>query len=1097
MLPHYFQSHDKDIVDMDTKERIRYMSESSMSGTSGYSTTTSPDPRNSPSSSGYSPAHSPASVLQQEFSNLALPNSYQLSSPPQMPTPQQQQQQPTHSPQYLELQNVSINQAGYNNNNNNNSNTMAVNYSFASLGAAAPINFHQQTTLTAGATASSSSSYTPQKRVYPATLSILEQPVEKFRFRYKSEMHGTHGSLNGANSQRNTKSFPEIELCGYNGPAIIRCSLFQANRDSPHSHQLVVRKDDLDICDPHELNVSPDSGFYVEFKNMGIIHTAKKFIVEELLKKKRKRLQFELGRDNLTTKEQQELAIQTEKEAKDMNLNQVRLCFEAYRVDSNNMYTPIAEPVYSNTINNRKSAQTGELKITRLSIATGSVTGGEDLILLVEKVNKKNIKVRFFEMNEDDLVWEAFATFRESDVHHQYAIVCRTPAYMNKDIDKPVEVFIQLVRPSDDERSEPPVMFRYKPRDAVTSRKRRRTCSSISGGSSSGGSTSNSGSLSSGEIPRTIQEQQQQQQPGQAQCSGSLSKFLSEEIDRLMKNEEMRRKYKDLSNEDFGYSDELINILNIQDDLMNVGDSFAPSIPVGGGGTTEKDGAATNTTENSRSLLHYKKLMISKKQMDNARQQKQQQQQQHPQQHDEDQLKLTASSQLSSTCNSYMLQIRKIFIIANSKGASLTPAERRQAADDITKLYTDFSDLNTGGESLIHEMVINDISKYAIYLCQILQYFQLHNLLNAIVNNKNQTALHTACLYNRPHYIRPLLSLGCNPNVQDKQGDTAMHIAVREKHISCLDAFLKSNKELKLNLRNDDGFTPLHLTVRDNNYDMAVKLIQHDDSLMLIPNSRDGNNALHIVIQQQNLELVKFMMEIHGLRDSLLHTCNTAGHTPVEVARQLAASSKQAGEILSLLQSHCQTTIKSSNSTAATATTVAIPFSDMEDSCSNLVIKEEEASSRSSTDDDEEDGGGESTCNSNIEAPAATPMVVLPPQQHHQQKLTIRKDCIVTNDDDECAMDVQIKSEPHDDFYLTTDELKHALEDPNKFAQLANALNANTVWQHKLHIIPQLFLKKADMMLNYVKRNTESINVQLFGQTLQEIDANLIHLIKK
>lgn len=42
-------------------------------------------------------------------------------------------------------------------------------------------------------------------------LKIVEEPVEKFRFRYKSEMAGTHGSLNGMNSDRSRKqTFPTV-----------------------------------------------------------------------------------------------------------------------------------------------------------------------------------------------------------------------------------------------------------------------------------------------------------------------------------------------------------------------------------------------------------------------------------------------------------------------------------------------------------------------------------------------------------------------------------------------------------------------------------------------------------------------------------------------------------------------------------------------------------------------------------------------------------------------------------------------------------------------------------------------------------------------
>lgn len=36
-------------------------------------------------------------------------------------------------------------------------------------------------------------------------LTIVEQPVDKFRFRYQSEMHGTHGSLMGVHTEKSKK----------------------------------------------------------------------------------------------------------------------------------------------------------------------------------------------------------------------------------------------------------------------------------------------------------------------------------------------------------------------------------------------------------------------------------------------------------------------------------------------------------------------------------------------------------------------------------------------------------------------------------------------------------------------------------------------------------------------------------------------------------------------------------------------------------------------------------------------------------------------------------------------------------------------------
>lgn len=159
------------------------------------------------------------------------------------------------------------------------------------------------------------------------------------------------------------------------------------------------------------------------------------------------------------------------------------MCFEALRQEPNGTFTAICEPVYSKPINNMKSALTGEVKICRLSAAVSSAEGGDDLFLLVEKVNKKNIKVRFFEEDKDgNCVWEDWGRFSETDVHHQYAIALRTPPYKDKDIEEVVDVKIQLLRETDRDVSEP-MPFKYKPRHAVSSRKRRRlsTCTMVSG----------------------------------------------------------------------------------------------------------------------------------------------------------------------------------------------------------------------------------------------------------------------------------------------------------------------------------------------------------------------------------------------------------------------------------------------------------------------------------------------------------------------------------------------------------------------------------------------------------------------------------------
>ncbi|XP_025152532.1 nuclear factor NF-kappa-B p100 subunit isoform X2 [Harpegnathos saltator] len=320
-----------------------------------------------------------------------------------------------------------------------------------------------------------------------AYISIVVQPVERFRFRYRSEMMGTHGALLGvSNGNPRKKPAPAVKLNNFPDKAIIRCTLVTSDDGArtPHAHRLVRRDGTTDQDEPHNIEVSSQNNFTATFAGMGIIHTARKHIKDELVRKMRNELLEERKRTNINVtigiREDAQIKANAETYQRSMNLNSVALCFQGFIADQHDVMRPITAPVYSNPINNLKSALTGELKICRIDKYTSSCEGGEEVFIFVEKVGKKNIKIKFFELNEDDIeIWFDYGRFSELDVHHQYAIVFRTPPYKDQSITSPREVFIQLERPTDSDCSEP-IKFTYKPSDRMIGRKRTRISHSSS-----------------------------------------------------------------------------------------------------------------------------------------------------------------------------------------------------------------------------------------------------------------------------------------------------------------------------------------------------------------------------------------------------------------------------------------------------------------------------------------------------------------------------------------------------------------------------------------------------------------------------------------
>lgn len=143
--------------------------------------------------------------------------------------------------------------------------------------------------------------------------------------------------------------------------------------------------------------------------------------------------------------------------SKDIDLNSVRLCFQAFlpRAGAADKPFPL-EPVISEAIHDKKA--NAELVIFDISDVTSPSAGGKKIMIFVEKVAKEDISVRFYETDPsrpDHIVWEAYGDFQTKNVHRQTAIALRTPKYRFDVFDAPVNVWMTLQRRSDRLESEP------------------------------------------------------------------------------------------------------------------------------------------------------------------------------------------------------------------------------------------------------------------------------------------------------------------------------------------------------------------------------------------------------------------------------------------------------------------------------------------------------------------------------------------------------------------------------------------------------------------------------------------------------------------
>uniref|UniRef100_A0A8D0H4G1 RELB proto-onco, NF-kB subunit n=1 Tax=Sphenodon punctatus TaxID=8508 RepID=A0A8D0H4G1_SPHPU len=278
----------------------------------------------------------------------------------------------------------------------------------------------------------------------PPRLVITEQPKQRgMRFRYECEGRSA-GSILGERSTEANKTLPSIELLNLKESSevkVIACLVWKDWPHRIHPHSLVGKDCNEGLC---EVTLKPQSNPKHSFNNLGI-QCVKKKEIETAIDKK-----LQLGIDPFKAG--------SLKNHQEVDMNVVRICFQASYQDSTGQ-TRHLSPVLSEPIYDKKSTNTSELKICRMNKEYGSCTGGEELYLLCDKVQKEDISIIF---RKDS--WEGKADFSQTDVHRQIAIVFKTPPYQHLDITEPVEVKVYLRRLTDSVCSDA-FSFLYLPKD--------------------------------------------------------------------------------------------------------------------------------------------------------------------------------------------------------------------------------------------------------------------------------------------------------------------------------------------------------------------------------------------------------------------------------------------------------------------------------------------------------------------------------------------------------------------------------------------------------------------------------------------------------
>ncbi|NXW80580.1 NFKB1 factor, partial [Hirundo rustica] len=692
-------------------------------------------------------------------------------------------------------------------------------------------------------------------------LQIIEQPKQRgFRFRYVCE-GPSHGGLPGASSEKNKKSYPQVKICNYVGPAKVIVQLVTNGKYVHlHAHSLVGKFCEDGVC---TVNAGPKD-MVVGFANLGILHVTKKKVFETLetrmidackkgynpgllVHPELGYLQAEGCGDRQLTEREREIIRQAAiQQTKEMDLSVVRLMFTAFLPDSNGSFTRKLDPVISDAIYDSKAPNASNLKIVRMDRTAGCVTGGEEIYLLCDKVQKDDIQIRFYEEDENGGMWEGFGDFSPTDVHRQFAIVFKTPKYRDVNITKPASVFVQLRRKSDLETSEPKPFLYYpeiKDKEEVQ-RKRQKLMPNFSdgygGGSGTGGGGMYGGAGGSAGSGFSFPSYGYSAfggmhfHPGTTKSSAGMKHGLSNctaEQDRKScdKQSDKWDVKRDVKVETVERTECRTSALNEK----------------------KEDSVSSCKTEVNEADCRWQGALFLEKAMQLAKRH----------------------------CNA-------LFDYAVTGDVKMLLAAQRH--------LTAVQDEN--GDNVLHLAIIHLHTELVKNLLEVMPDLNYNSIIN-MRNDLYQTPLHLAVITKQAKVVEDLLRAGADVSLLDRHGNSVLHLAATEGDDKILSLLLRHEKVSPMvNLPNGEGLSAIHMVVMANSLSCLKQLIAARVNVNA-QEQKSGRTALHLAVEQENIPLAGCLL-LEG--DADVDSTTYDGTTPLHIAAgrgstKLAAVLKAAG----------------------------------------------------------------------------------------------------------------------------------------------------------------------------------------------------------
>ncbi|CAL1273413.1 unnamed protein product [Larinioides sclopetarius] len=194
------------------------------------------------------------------------------------------------------------------------------------------------------------------------------------------------------------------------------------------------------------------------------------------------------------------------------------------------------------------------------------------------------------------------------------------------------------------------------------------------------------------------------------------------------------------------------------------------------------------------------------------------------------------------------------------------------------------------GDRPIHIAVAQENFKLVQKLCVLMLKASISVDLT---NYLRQTPLHLAVMLGNAEMVELLLKCGSSVTLRDRNGNSAVHLAVKSSTKKDVLDLILSHSDTKaiLNSLDHEGYSALHYAVFKNNK-TAVRCLHTVGALMNVIDGKSGRSPLIHAILNRNEEMVSLLLECGASAD----VADYSGRTAFELA--LHASTKTIVRLL-------------------------------------------------------------------------------------------------------------------------------------------------------------------------------------------------------